>query len=179
MRRFLKNWLPDHATLQREPSLRWLSDWLGHAHLWHLNRRSVAKGVAIGLFINFLPIPLQMLWAALLAFLCRANLPIAILMTWINNPFTFIPINFLIYQVGAWILGEKNTVSSVPSLPEWHWESIGVFAHEFFTWFSSLGKAYLIGLPIVSISSALLGYFLVQIFWRIVIYRQHRQRTKK
>jgi len=176
VRRFLKKWLPDHATLQRERSLRWLSVWLHHPHLWHLNRHTVAKGVAIGLLINFLPIPLQILWAALLAFWCRANVPIAIMLTWINNPFTFIPINFFIYQAGAWLLGEKTPLSAVPSLPEWHWNGVSTFAHEFFTWFLSLGKAYLVGLPIICLGSAMLGYCLVHIIWRLMISWQRQQR---
>ncbi len=150
-----------------------------HQSLWHINRRSVAKGVAIGLWVSFLPIPFQMLWAALLAFWFRANLPIAIILTWITNPFTFVPINFFIYQIGSWILNENNNAAAIPSMPGWHWKSLGVSAHEFFIWFLSLGKTYLVGLPIIAFGSAVLGYLAVQVTWRIIVYRQRRERMKK
>lgn len=87
------------------------------AHLFHFNRKSVAKGAAIGLFINFLPIPLQPVWALVLAIFCRANIPIAVSLTWINNPVTFIPINLFIYTIGSYFTGEE-----LPSLTLPTWE---------------------------------------------------------
>jgi uncharacterized protein (DUF2062 family) len=178
MLRWLKKWLPDHESLKREKSLQWLHHVLHHPGIWHLHRRAVAKGVAIGLFINFLPVPLQMLWAALLAVMFRANLPIAIVMTWINNPFTFIPINFFIYKVGTWITGEEAEVLELPKW-EWHYEGLSEFFREFITWFASLGKAYFVGLPIVAIGSAILGYYLVQCSWKISVILKRKKRSKK
>jgi len=178
MRGFLKKWLPKDAALQEHRHLQGLMAKLRNARVWSLDRRSIAKGVAAGLLICYLPLPFQMLLAALLACLCRANISIAILITWLSNPFTFVPINLFICQVGAWVLGEKKPFSITRPALEWTRESIKMFAHEFYLWFSSLGKVYLTGLPIVSIGSALLGYMFVQISWRVAIYwrRKHKVR---
>ncbi len=178
MRDFLKKWLPTEADLQKYPYLQLIMSRLRHAHVFRMDRRSVAKGVAFGLLVCYLPLPGQMLLAGLLACLCRANLSIAILITWISNPFTFVPINFFICQVGAWILGVKNTFPKISAGLQWTHESAKMFAHDLYLWFSTLGKVYAVGLPIVSIGSALLGYALVQLGWRVAIYWQRKHKFK-
>lgn len=181
MRRWLKKWLPDRDALHREKSLGWLSLWLHHRpYLWHLNRETVARGAASGLLVAFIPLPMQMLCAAALAFIFRANLPIAIVMTWVSNPITFVPINFLIYKVGALITQSNNTVE-MPQLYALkpHWDSLSVFWNETITWFSSLGHIYLIGLITVSLSFAGLGYCLARLSWEIYIRWKWRSRKRK
>lgn len=169
MKIFLNKWLPKKETLEKNRYLRWLFLNEKHAGLWHINRRSVAKGVAIGLLVCFLPIPGQTVLAVLLALLFCANVPVAILATWVSNPFTFVPFNILIYQVGAWVLGI-----------EWHWKDVPhSFSHEMLGWFFSLSKVYAVGLSIVSIGSALLGYMIVQLGWRLAIYWRRKHKVKR
>ena len=179
MRDFLKKWLPTNADLQKHPYLQLLMSKLRHAHVWRIDRRSVAKGVAVGLLVCYLPLPFQMLLAALLACLCRGNLSIAVLMTWVSNPLTFVPINLFICQVGAWVLGTKNTFPKAYTALSWTHESAKMFAHDLYLWFSALGKVYAVGLPIVSIGSALLGYTIVQLSWRIIICWQRKHKVIK
>lgn len=182
IKRVLKKWLPHPKNFHLKGSLHWLNHWLHDHNLWHINRHKVAGGVALGLFINFIPLPLQILWAAILALILRVNLPLAIVMTWINNPFTFIPINLMIYQVGSWLLGDNHAIN-IANLPafEWRFESLKTFGTTFVAWFSALGKAYLVGLPIVCLVTSISGYLLVSISWKLAIqYRwRYRQRTKK
>ena len=178
MRNFFKKWLPTDATLKKHHRLQWLTSRLKNARVWSIDRRSIAKGVLVGLLICYLPIPFQMLLAVLLAWGCRANASIAILMTWISNPFTFVPINFFICQVGSWVLDKEHQFPGTPLALEWTHESIKMFAHDLYVWFSSLGKVYLVGLPIVSIGSALFGYMLVQFSWRMAIYWRRKHGTK-
>ena len=61
-----------------------------HRELWRFTRRSVPRGVAMGLFVGvFLLIPgVQIIGAALLSLPVRANIPIAAAMTFLTNPFT-------------------------------------------------------------------------------------------
>src|SRR5579862_8691996 len=69
--------------------------------LFKSNRESIARGVAIGLFVAILPIlPFQSLLAILLTILLRANLPIAFFISWISNPFTIAPIAYFNYYIG-------------------------------------------------------------------------------
>ncbi len=53
---------------------------LHHHNLWHLHRRSVAGGVAVGLFTGLIPgsNPVQFFFAALFAIVFKVNLPVAV-----------------------------------------------------------------------------------------------------
>jgi uncharacterized protein len=75
--------------------------------LWHPTRQRFAAGLAVGVFFGLLPLPFQMLAAALIAYITRVNLPLAIAGTWVSNPFTFAPIWYLQYRVGCVILGRE------------------------------------------------------------------------
>lgn len=172
MRNFLKKFLSRFGNLQDENGLKSLTFLWNHPYLFHINRHSISKGVAIGLFVSLLPVPFQMLIAACMAFWLEANLPLAVLLTWLTNPLTFIPINFFIYHIGVRVLGWKNTLSIFPSLPEFKWEQIGNSLQAIQEWFVILGKAYFVGLPIVCFSAALLGYVFVQLIWRLFIIRK-------
>lgn len=81
MRRQLRKFLPDQATIRAN---RWLAPFqntLLHPRLWDLNRHSAAGGVAAGMFCGLIPGPLQMLGAAICAVIFRVNLPLALLTT--------------------------------------------------------------------------------------------------
>lgn len=63
---------------------------------------AIALGAAIGFFIAFTPtIGFQLVLAALLATLMKANRPAALIPVWITNPFTIPPIYAFTYQIGA------------------------------------------------------------------------------
>ena len=100
IRKWLRKRLPNRSTLQHDGALRGLQQYLQHAKVWRLNHTAVSRAVFIGLLIAFLPLPMQMLLAAALAILLRANLPVAVILTWITNPFTFVPINYFILYFG-------------------------------------------------------------------------------
>ncbi|MDO8413225.1 MAG: DUF2062 domain-containing protein, partial [Gallionellaceae bacterium] len=55
MRKFLQKHLPTVETIKRNRWLRPFGRWLHHPNLWHLHRRSVAGGVAVGLFCGLIP----------------------------------------------------------------------------------------------------------------------------
>lgn len=155
----IKHSLPTRARLRRHRRLRRFRAIFDNIALWSWQRRSVALAVALGLLVAFIPIPVQMIFAALLAIACRVNLPATVMMTWINNPFTFVPLNYAIYRLGAGLLGQQ---AGTLVMPEWQWQA-------FQEWFIVVGKAYLTGLVTVSLTAALIGYFLVEIIWRIVV----------
>ncbi|MBE2180010.1 MAG: DUF2062 domain-containing protein [Chthoniobacterales bacterium] len=86
---------------------RMLGDRLFSPALWRPNRRTVALGAAGGLFWAMMPIPFQMLPSGLTAYLCRYNVPTAITVVWITNPFTWPVILYWQYRLGAWLLGQE------------------------------------------------------------------------
>ncbi|HUG77565.1 MAG TPA: DUF2062 domain-containing protein, partial [Burkholderiales bacterium] len=75
MRHRIRAWLPAPHDVQSRRGLRWLGPLLKRSWLWHLDRRRVAAGAAIGVFFGFL-IPIgQIPLSAAGAVVLRANLP--------------------------------------------------------------------------------------------------------
>lgn len=179
LRNWLKKYLPNKKTIINHSSMNALNNYFRHPKIWSLTCSSASRGMAVGLFVAFIPLPLQMIIAALLAILIRANLPIAVVMTWITNPFTFVPINYFIYWVGKKVLGASVTDISVTAFT-WRFESWSLFWSSLITQASQLGKAYFVGLPIVSIGMAALGYLIVRIAWYFsVSLSKYWQRKKR
>lgn len=177
LRKWLKKHLPDRKTTGNYSSLGRLKNYLRHPYLWQLNRSSVSRGVAIGLLAAFIPLPLQMLIATLLAIFFRANVPIAIAMTWVSNPFTFVPLNYFIYLVGNWVLGSKVEDVSTQALT-WKVDSVHALGSSFSTWISQFSKAYFVGLPIAALATATVGYLIVLLLWHVKDYPKLKQISK-
>ena len=64
---------------------RKLGDRLFAREMWQPERGRFAVGCVIGVFFAMMPVPVQMLAAALLAFLVRVNIPAAVACTWVNS----------------------------------------------------------------------------------------------
>lgn len=175
MQKFFSRFLPNFETVMRNRWLRPFGAWLHHPNLWHLHRRSAAGGVAVGLFCGLMPGPLQMISAALLAVLFRANLPVALLTTLYTNPFTIVPLYLLAYRIGSWVLGAHGGAAAVaPPFPELHWHD---FIGKMWDWTVALGEPILIGLPVLAVSLAIAGYVIVRVAWRVVVTLKWRART--
>ena len=156
---------PRHRVLGQ----RWLQPlrrWLDHPDLWAIRRRAVSPAVALGLFWLWMPIPGHSLGAGLSAILLRVNLPLAMLMTFIVNPLTIVPIYYSGYLLGAALLGTPEVVGDV-SGPEWLVSQLSA------TW-----QPLLAGCILMGVGSAAIGYLLVDIAWRTRIgqYLQRRRR---
>lgn len=72
--------------------------------------------MAIGAFFALLPLPVQMIAAALTAFFLRANIPAAIAGTWISNPFTFPFCVYFQYRLGCMLTGREPMHFKDPDL---------------------------------------------------------------
>ncbi len=174
MRKKLQKWMPDHETVK---NYRWLQPFahlLQHHNLWHLHRRSVAGGVAIGMFCGLIPGPLQMISAALMSVLLRVNLPVAMFTTLYTNPFTILPLYVLAYALGSWVSGVHRVAEL--TLPELHWNS---WLSESWHWLLALGKPFIIGLPLLAVLLAAVGYVLVRVLWRVMVILRWRARVRR
>lgn len=177
MRKFLHRFLPHHTAVKNNRWLKPFGRWLQQPNLWHWNRRSVAGGVAAGLFCGLIPGPLQMLGAALLAVSLRVNLPVALVVTLYTNPFTILPLYLLAYEVGAWVSGAHNGLEAAKlSFPVLHWHG---WAGEMWGWLAQLGKPLLIGLPLLATSLAMAGYIAVRVIWRVAVILKWRARKRR
>ena len=164
----LKQYLPTKETIRGQKSLGPVRDLLLEPELWHFHRRAVSGAVFIGLFCAFLPIPFQMLVAGLLAVFARCNVPISVALVWITNPFTFAPMFFFAYKLGAWLLDMEVTRI------EWEFS---------LSWFVStmaaIGAPLLLGSVICGWVSGLTGVVLSRWLWRRHIVRRWRQRRER
>jgi uncharacterized protein (DUF2062 family) len=133
---------------------------------WSLNRRNVTRAFALGLAVSFIPLPIHVVLAALLALLFGLNLPAAITAVFFTNPLTIVPLFFLAYWIGAKLLG-------TPLVP-FHFELS-------FDWFSTgllpIWKPFLLGCLVLGLSTAAIGYLLLSTIWHLsLVLRYHRRK---
>jgi uncharacterized protein (DUF2062 family) len=172
IRRRLQRWLPSPETLRENRSLRWLGPVLARPQLWHLSRRRVATGAAIGVFFGFLIPVLQIAFAAAAAIIVRANLPVAAVTTLVTNPFTFAPVYVAAYYTGAAILGQEVDQAAADALAE------GASETSWTTRFADVGKPWLVGLIVFAVVGGALAWVAVHVAW-IAAVRWRRWRARR
>ena len=176
-RKLFRRFLPSHDSIRENPYVARLGPWLQHHNLWHLHRRSVAGGVAVGMFAGLIPgsNPVQFLAAALLAVGFKVNLPIAVVVTLYSNPFTIVPLYFLAFKLGTLVFWRGNG-----NLPDMALALEGKGFREWipaaFEWIASVGKPLLVGLPLLALILAVLGYVLVDAAWKLQVRLEWRRR---
>lgn len=173
--KWLTKILPKRKDLKKQHSSGWLYKKLHDDRYWVFTKQSVARGVAAGLLVTFIPLPVQMISAAAFSILLSGNVIIATAITWISNPLTFIPINLLLYKVGQFVTHDSGKFQ----VEEFHITSNGDYWSQYLKWLENLGTSILIGIPIVSISAAILGFLLVHIFWSMFNNKRTRLRKSK
>lgn len=164
---FLRRHLPTPASLRGNRALRPVSRWLNEPELWHLHRRSVAGATFIGLFCAFLPVPFQMLIAAVLAVLSRCNLPISVVLVWITNPLTMTPIFYFAYRLGAWLLDQRIEVGTIAF--SWTWLRDHI---------SQIGWPLVFGSLVCGWVAGVTGFVVVRVVWRFHVIRRWRARRE-
>lgn len=111
-RKLIKKYMPDESSIRNHKHLSWLGNHLHDPALWRLGRKSVSRAFLVGIFCAFLPLPLQMLIAAVLAVVARSNIPISVGLVWITNPLTAAPVYYFTYLVGTYLIGAEPVVSA-------------------------------------------------------------------
>ena len=137
----------------------------------------MAGGVAVGMFCGLIPGPLQMIGAAIMSVLLRVNLPVAMFTTLYTNPFTIVPLYMLAYELGAFVTGQHNGLPTAHfALPEMSWNN---WHTVLLGWVISLGKPFVVGLPLLAISLAIAGYFVVRVLWYAMVVWEWRRRAAR
>lgn len=178
-RKYFRKVMPSVDKVREFRALSLFGEALFHPALWHLNRRSAAGGVAVGMFCGLIPGPLQMLGAAIICLLARVNLPVALVTTLYTNPFTIVPLYLAAYQIGVFAIGARGTKPSPP--PDWDWSSIGASANAIGEWMLGLGAPLALGVFLLACLLSAAGYFLVRVGWNVYLRRawQHRKRKRQ
>lgn len=179
-RKFFKKYLPSHETIRQNRFVGLFGERLQHHNLWHLHRRSVAGGVAVGLFAGLIPgsNPVQFFFAALFAIAFKVNLPVAVATTLYSNPFTIVPIYIAAYAIGEFVTG--NGTDNMPQT-ELHLmdKNISEWVPALIDWVTSLGKPLLVGILLLALLLSVTGYFAVRVAWRLYTIYEWRKRAKR
>ncbi|WP_168160055.1 DUF2062 domain-containing protein [Steroidobacter denitrificans] len=138
---------------------------LEHPAYWSLNRRSVTRAFALGLFIAFIPLPVHIILSIGLALLLRLNLPAALFGTFLTNPVTTVPLYVAAYWLGCQLL--DLPVGTMAFEMSWEWVTTALLP----VW-----KPFLLGCLVLGTFSAVLGYILVGGAWYLGLVLRYRRR---
>lgn len=157
--------MKDRDSILANRFLRPFAHMFAHPSHWHINRRSLARGLAIGAFVAFILPVGQFVLAALLAIPFRANVPISAAATLISNPITFPAIYFAAYKTGDALLGSSRVPHAKVG------EAVG-----FLSRLMEVSAPTALGLLIFGCCSALAAYSAGVIWWRLRLARRTRAR---
>ncbi|WP_370030201.1 DUF2062 domain-containing protein [Qipengyuania mesophila] len=176
---FLADWIrlrmPTREEMAQNKYLRPIAHRFLTPELWRFTRRSVPRGVALGIFAGFI-IPVgQIFLAAFMALPARANVPLSALVTFITNPFTFPFWAVVANKLGAFILKIDLAATGGAAQDEitsgrWAW---------FLDMFEGVGVTVLVtifGFIVLAVVGAAIGYLLAGVIWRFVVARKRRRR---
>ena len=132
-----------------------------------VSRRSITKGIWIGLFWGFIPMPMQMVAVVLTTFAFRFNVPIAIAMVWLSNPITMPPMYYMEYVTGNFLLGQEG-VEGIELTLEWFSEN-----------FDEILIPLYVGTSFYSVVVSTLIYFAVNWLWIKSVHEEKKERKAK
>jgi uncharacterized protein (DUF2062 family) len=146
----------------------------------------IARGVAVGLWVAFTPLlGFHMIIALMLAALFRANKALAVLLVWLSNPMTLIPIYLPAYLTGRFFVGwlhasastkPEDVVRMLSNLFSFHnmltclhtasfWKELAVV-------FGKIGLEITVGGCVIGTILAVSGYYA-----SLYLVRHHRMKT--
>ena len=163
--------VPTRAQIERNRFLKPVAHRILAPSLWRFTRRSVPRGVALGILAGTLCPVAHMPLAATLAFPLRANVPTAVMVTLLNNPLTVPPLWYGAYHIGRIVL---RWDAVVPGQPIAHQAAAG-WLH----WLIAQGgPATMVGLIVIAIVLATVGYVAAALGWRWWVVRKWRARGR-
>lgn len=180
----LRRLMPRPESIANNRWLRWMGPSLLHPRLWHMSRRAVAIGAAIGVFFAFITPIAQIPLSAAASIVLRANIPTAVVATLVNTPPTFGPVYYAAWWVGSKVLGESVDDKRKPEVlvgKATTVEDAGQALAGWSKWMVTLqqvGKPLLLGALIFSVVFSALAFLLVNgvWHWRVRAKRRHRLR---
>ncbi len=131
-----------------------------------VNRKAITRGLLIGIFWGFIPMPFQMLAVLAMTPFLRFNVPIAISMVWLSNPVTMPFMYYMEYHTGAFFLGKPHL--HVELTMEW-------FQHNMANIFIPLYAGTLIYAILVSVGV----YYGVNWLWIHSVKKEKRHAKRK
>lgn len=168
--------LPKNSFLKRLDTLYWRR-LFRYFYVRFLRMRSspeaIARGMAAGVFAGSFPLMgLQIIIGVAIAAIVRGNKAIAAASTWISNPLTYVPLFWLNFQIGRWLLRFPPTTELSIGSSSWHWNT-----------FMSMGVqvffSLMVGSLVVGLAASVVGYFLGLAIAQRVQHVQYRKKSQK
>lgn len=175
--RWVKNNMPSREQMAESRWIRVFGRFgprILHSEYWRFTRRSVPRGVAMGLFVGvFFLIPgVQIIGAALFCLPVRGNIPIAAGMTFLTNPLTTPFLILASLPIGN-LFGFHADGSAIMDMIH-----RGAGLRDWLAWLGSdAAPALVIGLFIIGVVSAAIGYVVSVFAWRWWVGRKWRRRA--
>lgn len=132
-----------------------------------INRKSISRGVFVGLLFGFIPMPLQMLAVLAVTPFLKFNVPIAISMVWLSNPITMPFMYYMEYQTGNFLLGREG-LENIELTLDWFSEN----------WNNILLPLYVGTLPYSLILSSIV-YYIINKLWILSVQREKPHKFNK
>lgn len=154
--------IPTRETLEQSRFVRPFAGHLLRSELWRFTRRSVPRGVALGLFVGVM-IPLaHFVVAAFLAVFVRANIPAALAATFIGFPVIYVFIVALAYRIGGWLLHIDGATALQPVSETLQTSQTG----ELLARLTGAGADTALGLLVIATTVSALGFLASGLLWR-------------
>ena len=172
---WLRSKLPPMPTREEMAANRFIRPFASRvlrSELWRFTRRSVPRGVALGLVVGIIVPFGQILLAALLSAPVRANVPLAALTTFVTNPFTTPLIWVAAYWVGSLLL----RIDAATIVAPFNTAIEETELQQFLEWLTGATLVTAFGLVVIAAVSAALSYLASVWIWRWMTARKWSRR---
>ncbi|KQW98435.1 MULTISPECIES: DUF2062 domain-containing protein [unclassified Acinetobacter] len=175
---FFQSWLPSPERVNNLKFMKIFGDKALSPQLWYVNRKSISKAMFIGTFWGILPIPFHTLLIIFSVLFFEANLPIGLILAWIMNPLTIVPILIFAFWIGSKIyhvhmINKEMLLGVFHQIIHW----IKNFGHGHIDF--SLAKILATGLFIEAFVFASLLFIATRIYWRWSVIKKWNSRKKQ
>ena len=167
-RRYIRRVIPGLEAIRTMRVLQPLATLFDDPNLLHVNRYSVSVAAFVGVFISFIPLPVQTIAAAVTAIVLRCNLPLSLALVWITNPITMPPMFYATYRFGAWLMHQPVQAFTFEFTPDWFIESL-----------ATIWQPLLLGSLISGLIFASLAFALTRLLWRLEVIRRWERRKDR
>ena len=169
---WIRRHIPTRETIDSYRLLRPFAKQLRQPNLWHLNHRSVPRGVANGLGVGVIIPFMHTFGAALRAIPLRANVALAAAFTLVVNPLTIPPMYLAAYHIGRWELHHDAIIDPAAAA-----QASGELGR-FLFWIHHASGPIALGILTMAASAALIGYVVSAVIWRSWVRSKWRHRRQ-
>lgn len=172
---WLKTQVPNREKLAENRFLRPFANRILRSDLWRFTRRSVPRGVALGLFVAILIPFAHSFVAAITAVFIRANVPVAVVTTFASNPITWVIIFPAAFEIGRFLLHVDGMTKIQPISETMQTTQTDHLLQQL----TGAGIETALGLFVLACIVPAVGYFVSGLIWRMLVGRKRRARLAR